>query len=235
MNIFEKMSTITAEISAVAKNLEVGFGQSRYKAVGEADVLAAVKPIEHKYGVYSYPVEREVIESGFLTNVQRDGTEKKQLFLRLRTVYRFVNTEKPEEYIDITTYGDGVDPQDKAVGKAMTYGDKYALLKAYKIITGDDPDQYMSGELKNAEKSHSTEYGQGNAHGGLKNVENGQNGGKNGAYPSRDEMLAVISTAYPPESLNHSKLIGYYKVGSLNELSDAQLMAVYGKVMERRK
>ena len=26
----------------------------------------------------------------------------------------------------------------------MTYGDKYALLKAYKIVTGDDPDQQGS-------------------------------------------------------------------------------------------
>lgn len=28
----------------------------------------------------------------------------------------------------------------------MTYSDKYALLKAYKMITGDDPDQTPSGE-----------------------------------------------------------------------------------------
>ena len=30
----------------------------------------------------------------------------------------------------------------------MTYGDKYALLKAYKIITGDDPDQNRNDEGK---------------------------------------------------------------------------------------
>ena len=30
----------------------------------------------------------------------------------------------------------------------MTYADKYALLKAYKISTGDDPDQEASDELK---------------------------------------------------------------------------------------
>ena len=30
----------------------------------------------------------------------------------------------------------------------MTYSDKYALLKAYKIVTGDDPDQYASEELR---------------------------------------------------------------------------------------
>ena len=39
---------------------------------------------------------------------------------------------------------DGLDPADKGSGKAMTYADKYALMKAYKIMTGDDPDQYHS-------------------------------------------------------------------------------------------
>ena len=156
MNIYQRMSAITNEITAVAKNLAVGTGKSSYKAVGEADVLAAVKPAEEKFGVYSFPVDREIIESAVLTStkVYNDQEfETKQQFMRLRTVYRFVNMDKPEEYIDIATYGDGVDPQDKAPGKAMTYADKYALLKAYKIITGEDPDQKISEPLKGKEEN----------------------------------------------------------------------------------
>lgn len=146
MNIFQKLSIISNELSAVAKNLEVGFGQSKYKAVGEADILHAVKPLETKYGVYSYPYSRSVIETGQLESTDRNGQVKRSIFLRLEVIYRFVNIDNPNEYIDITTYGDGIDPQDKAVGKAMTYADKYALMKAYKIITGEDPDQYASEE-----------------------------------------------------------------------------------------
>lgn len=155
LNIYQKLSAITSEINAVAKNLNVGYGKSSYKAVGEADVLAAVKPIEIKYGVYSFPASRDVIESGTIDNESYDYNSgkkvtKHQLFIRVKTIYRFVNTDKPTEFIDITTYGDGVDPQDKAPGKAMTYSDKYGLLKAYKIVTGEDPDQYASGDLKSA-------------------------------------------------------------------------------------
>ena len=150
-NIFQRMSAITSEISTVAKNLSVDAGKSSYKAVGEADVLAAVKPIEAKHGVYSYPFKREIIDSGEMVSTTKYG-DRKQLFLRVKTVYRFVNMDKPEEYIDITTYGDGVDTQDKAPGKAMTYGDKYALLKAYKIQTGDDPDQNASEDLSGVSK-----------------------------------------------------------------------------------
>ena len=147
MNIYQRMSAITNEIQRVAKNLRVDAGKSSYKAVGEADVLEAVKPAEEKYGVYSYPVESEIVESGVITsetsyNGQTKKTERQ--YMRLRRVYRFVNVDKPEEYVEVATYGDGLDSGDKAPGKAMTYADKYALLKAYKITTGDDPDQKAS-------------------------------------------------------------------------------------------
>lgn len=155
MTIFEKMLAITAELQTVAKNLMVGEGRNQYKAVSEGDVLAAVKPLEIKYGVYSYPVKRTVIDSGEIVskNVYKgEEKETRRLWLRVETVYRFVNTENPDEYIEITTYGDGVDSQDKAPGKAMTYSDKYALLKAYKIQTGDDPDANASEPLARIEK-----------------------------------------------------------------------------------
>jgi len=147
-NIYQRMSAITNELNTVAKNLNISVGKGSYKAVGEADVLAEVKPMEEKHGVYSYPCARSVIESGILENADYNGNVKKQLWERIETIYRFVNIDNPSEFIEITTYGDGIDSGDKSVGKAMTYADKYALLKAYKIITGDDPDQEASGELR---------------------------------------------------------------------------------------
>ena len=161
MNIYEKMLAATVEVGNVAKNLEVGIGKNRYKATGEADVLAAVKKIEAKYGIYSYPISREIVASDTYTTTKTyengNSAESTTLFMRLEIVYRFLNIEKPDEYIDIVSYGDGVDTNDKAPGKAMTYADKYALMKAYKIITGDDPDQDASGDIgKKAAKSQST-------------------------------------------------------------------------------
>lgn len=160
MNIYEKMLNITNEIASVNKNLTVGEGKSSYKAVGEADVLKAVKELEFKFKVYSYPVNREIIESTMYTTTSQYGEyrEKNNIFSRLKTTYRFVNIEKPDEYIETITYAEGIDTQDKGAGKAMTYSDKYALMKAYKIITGEDPDQNPSpekvtyGKVKNPKK-----------------------------------------------------------------------------------
>lgn len=161
MNIYEKMLAATVEVGNVAKNLEVGIGKNRYKATGEADVLAAVKKIEAKYGIYSYPISRKIVASDTYTTTKTyengNSAESTTLFMRLEIVYRFLNIEKPDEYIDIVSYGDGVDTNDKAPGKAMTYADKYALMKAYKIITGDDPVQDASGDIgKKAAKAQIT-------------------------------------------------------------------------------
>lgn len=155
LNIYQRMLKATAEIDRVAKNLKVDISSKQsYKAVAEADVLEAVKPIEDKYGIYSYPYARKVIKDEVITSrstFDNKTTEKNTLFMRIETVYRFVNVDNPQEYIDITTYGDGVDTQDKAPGKAMTYADKYALLKAYKIQTGDDHDAEASKDIRKPE------------------------------------------------------------------------------------
>ena len=146
MNIYEKLSNITNEIATVNKNLTVGEGKSKYKAVGDADILKAVKELEFKYRVYSYPANREVIESTMYTTTNSYGDEKNNIFSRIKTTYRFINIDKPEDYIDTVTFAEGIDTQDKGSGKAMTYSDKYALMKSYKIITGEDPDQNPSEE-----------------------------------------------------------------------------------------
>lgn len=151
MNIFEKMAAITAELQTVAKNLTVQQTKTTsYKAVSERDILDAVKPLETKHGVYSYPVSRKVLESNLLESesTYNNQTTKKTTFMtRIETIYRFVNVEMPSEYIETITFAEGIDSQDKGSGKAMTYADKYALMKAYKISTGDDPDQNASEEI----------------------------------------------------------------------------------------
>lgn len=146
MNIFEKMAAITADLQTVAKNLTVATSKTAsYKAVSERDILDAVKPLEAKYGVYSYPVSRKILESHMLES-EYQGNKKTTFMTRIQTIYRFVNVEKPDESIDTITFAEGIDSQDKGSGKAMTYADKYALMKAYKISTGDDPDQEASKE-----------------------------------------------------------------------------------------
>lgn len=146
MNIYQKLLAITSDLKTIGKNLKVQVSKtSSYSAVSEKDIIDEVKPLEEKYGVYSYPVEREIIESNIITT-KTDYGEKNSFFMRVKTTYRFINVNKADEFIDVIAYGDGIDTGDKAPGKAVTYADKYALMKAYKISTGDDPDKEASPE-----------------------------------------------------------------------------------------
>ena len=149
-NIYQRMAAVTAELQTVAKNLMVETGKGKgYKAVSERDIIDAVKPLETAHGIYSYPCGRKVLESQTLeseSTYNGNTTKKTTFFTRIETTYRFVNVDDPEDYIETVTFAEGIDSQDKGSGKAMTYADKYALMKAYKISTGDDPDQTASTE-----------------------------------------------------------------------------------------
>ena len=220
-NIYQRMSKITAEISAVAKNLQVGIGKGSYKAAGEADVLASVKPIENKYGVYSYPIDREIVESGTMERETQYG-KSVQLYMRIRVTYRFLCIDNPESYIDIVSYGDGVDSQDKAPGKAMTYADKYALMKAYKIITGDDPDQNQSEEQKTVSTRKNRPTG-----------EDAQRKKMLESYPPIEEMIEYIKSNY--DEVNFAKMLAYYKVSAVEDLLPEQVIACYNQKRKQKK
>ena len=207
LNIFQKMSIATSKIQNVAKNLKIGEGtKSEYKAVSEKDVLAVVKPIESEVGIYSYPYSRNVIKEERVTFQNKFG-ETENFIIRIKTVYRFINIDKTDEFIDITTYGDGVDNQDKAPGKAMTYPDKYALLKAYKISTGDDPDNNKSKEMKLTQKDTQD----------LQSM----------YIPKLDALVAETETDY-------EDILKYFKVKSNIEMTIPQLRQAVA-ILEKKK
>lgn len=192
MNIFQRMAAITDELGIVAKNMSVKAGGGSYKAVSERDILDAVKPLETKYRVYSYASDRVVLESETLENeknYQGNITKSTTFFTRIQTTFTFINIDKPEERFTTIVFSEGIDPGDKGSGKAMTYADKYALMKAYKISTGDDPDQNPSEENNYTR----TGAGQNQYQGQYRNNNQGQGYGNRGYQspePPRDPQDA---------------------------------------------
>ena len=143
-NIFQRVAAITAELGAIAKDLTVGEGDKAYSATSEATILAAVKPLEEKHGVFSYAVSRtldqKIVEKPYMWNGEQRLV--RLVMATVTEVYRFVNVDEPTDCLETVSFGTGMDSGDKAPGKAMTYADKYALMKTYKISTGiaNDPE-----------------------------------------------------------------------------------------------
>jgi hypothetical protein len=111
------------EVDYVQKEKRQGMN---YSIVSHDAVTAKVRPLLHKHGVIYYPRA---------LTVSQNGNRTEAVF-----TVRFENIDDRADFIDVETFGYGVDPQDKGPGKAMSYGVKYALLKVLGLETGDDPD-----------------------------------------------------------------------------------------------
>lgn len=144
MNIYQKIQAVSDEVKNVEKNLNVGTGQSSYKAVADADVLLKVKAAEKKHGLISIPVNQELVKSDVIRTAGQGGYEKIMYADIVKMTVRIINVENPSETLDVESFGRGLDAGDKGFGKASTYARKYALLNAYKIATGQDPDEQKS-------------------------------------------------------------------------------------------
>lgn len=146
LNIYQRILGVSAEIRNVEKNLNVSTGKSSYKAVADYDVVVAVKAAENKWGVIGIPVRQELIDTQIMEYAGFDGGKKSQFVDIVKMTVRFVNVDNPSEFVEVESFGRGIDNGDKSFGKASTYARKYALLNAYKIATGEDPDQVGSEE-----------------------------------------------------------------------------------------
>jgi len=151
LNLFEKIQAIGDEIRNLEKGLTVGSGNYSYKAVGDLDVTLAVKDAEKKYKVVSIPIKQDLINSEVIKSIDKSsGKESLKFIDTVKMTLRIVDLEDVNQYIDIESFGKGIDSGDKGFGKASTYARKYALLNAYKIATGEDPDKNKSETIEQA-------------------------------------------------------------------------------------
>ena len=123
-NIAQRINAAMADVDYIQKEKKSGMN---YSIVSHDAVTAKVRPILHKHGIVYYPRDM---------HVEQNGNRTQAVFQ-----VRFENIDDRSDFIDVATFGYGVDPQDKGPGKAMSYGVKYALLKVLGLETGDDPDE----------------------------------------------------------------------------------------------
>lgn len=120
-----------------------------YAYVSSSDALSAVRAKMNELGVLLVPS----IQSAVLhLNSSYGG---KQHTTEMLIDFTWVNAEQPEDTLVCHWYGQGIDPGEKGVGKALTYAEKYIILKFFHVPTDvDDPDAYHhKGEMGPAAKS----------------------------------------------------------------------------------
>lgn len=144
MNIYEKISEVMKRVEYLTKDDKVEFGTTKYKAISEEKVTTIIRKELVDLGIVILPVmqESQITE---LIRTEKSVNQRADV----HTKYRIQNIEDINDYIEVESNGSGVDTQDKAIGKAMTYAYKYMLLRTFAIPTGEDPDKISSAETDN--------------------------------------------------------------------------------------
>ena len=152
LNIYQKLLRIMEDVSYIEK--EKNKVNGNYRFVSHDAVSKKTSEAFIKYGVYAKP---KIIKNKFTTiEVEKTKTINNQVVAvkeiifacNVEVEYDFINVDKPDERITgINGLGQGIDNQDKACGKAISYACKYALLKAFGIETGEYPEKDVNYQV----------------------------------------------------------------------------------------
>jgi len=150
LNLYEKIQAVSNDVRNISKDMTVGIGTYSYKAVSDIDVTLAVKDAEQKHKLVSIPIKQELINSEVIRIQKKNNEEGLTYVDTIKMTVRIIDLEDTTQFIEVESFGKGIDSGDKGFGKASTYARKYALLNAYKIATGEDPDAEKSKEQTTA-------------------------------------------------------------------------------------
>lgn len=214
MNLTEKLLEMQKAVDGIIKD---GKNQSdKYDFASDENVLDTFRPLMDQYKLLPIPlVTFAVIREG----VTKSGTSRYLTELTMTMVWHDVESG---ERMEVPWYAQGVDlAGEKGVGKALTYAEKYFLLKFFHVPTKkDDPDN--DNRTRSGEKSQ----------------RGTQAARENADYFRRavPQMLTELC-AGDPEKIKASYLAftkvenrGYAGVDNLAAISDAAIGVVYAKV-----
>jgi hypothetical protein len=138
MNLYEKLLELRKRVTELNKDTE-GFG---YDYVSGNQILTKVRPIMNELGILPIPTTSDPKEPIPFPYLTKDRVEKKDIIVHGTMNIVFINTENPEDKFTVPwTYYGQMDDASKAYGAALTYAERYFLLKFLGLPTDeDDPD-----------------------------------------------------------------------------------------------
>lgn len=131
MNIYQKLHKIQSSILGLGKDKK----GNNYEYVTGNKVLSEIKPLMNDLGLL---LKQEVIS---IDNVRQDyatrNGNKSEINSKVMMRFTWVDVETGEK--DENLFGaNGQNDWDKGVGSALTYGERYFLLKYFHIATDED-------------------------------------------------------------------------------------------------
>jgi len=139
VKLYQKLLEIRKSVDYLQKSTQ----GAQFNYTSSSQVLAAVRQKMNDLGIL---LISNVTDCRVTSTPNRN--EVLSHFTELDMTMTWVDTESGEE-LSIPWYGQGVDlAGEKGVGKAMTYAEKYFILKQFNIPTDkDDPDSFQDKNI----------------------------------------------------------------------------------------
>lgn len=138
-SLAEAVCRVMQAVSYVRKDKQMQGGGS-YQYVSVEAVIDKLRPEMIRNGLVLLPVGVEVLHQ---------GDHGRQVHLRLKYTFDLVHYPS-DQTRQVVVVGEGMDVGDKAGNKSMTAARKYALIMAFNIETGLDPDDTPSSTQERA-------------------------------------------------------------------------------------
>ena len=142
LNLYQKLHKVQSRVNGLGKDKD---GQN-FKYVSGTKVLDAIKPIMNELGLL---LKMEVLSidnqrNDYTTSLKQDtqtkewaGKPKSEILSKVMMKFTWIDVETGEK--DECLWGaNGQNDWDKGVGSAMTYAERYFLLKYFHIATDED-------------------------------------------------------------------------------------------------
>ena len=167
LNLYQKLHKIQSQILGLGKDK----ASNSYKYVTGSKVLEHIKPLMNEFGlilkqeILSIDNERQDYATSLQQNQETkiwNGKPKSEILTKVMMRFTWIDTESGEK--DENLFGaNGQNEWEKGLGSALTYAERYFLLKYFHIATDEDDidnPERKEEELriqKEAEETHKKE------------------------------------------------------------------------------
>lgn len=137
-NLYQRLLAVQKAVTRITKD-QVSGGRGAFKYVSSSHLLQTIREAMDANGLV---LEVTVVDYTLHLEAAYASEDKRgQHLTELMVELTWVNVDNPEERVSWRIPGQGIDPGEKGIGKALTYAEKYGLLKWFHIGTDDvDPD-----------------------------------------------------------------------------------------------
>ena len=135
MSVYKKLHQVQAATRSLAANSEGQTGSAKYGYVSGSKLLGVIRPLMDKYGLLLLQEVKD-IKNDPISYMTRNG-EKTEMFTTAHIRFTWVDTDDGSQVVN-EFFANGMNAWDKGLGSALTYAERYYLMKTFHIATDED-------------------------------------------------------------------------------------------------